>query len=640
MMVQLVQAIAPYHPSILMPDYMTESQQKVIKKGDCEIFFSYAWRNSKEAQQSKEVVHAIGTRFTDPRAIKRELEKKLGKEIWQDTERLATAGDNTTMGMFEQIATALSKAKVLVACVSKEYAESENCKMEFQFAAKSLKKPLVALIVGNSEDDWQSTSVGMIVSQLDTTIDFHGVSGRDGHGRNTSMLFDIKLNQTVDKILSIIEDKMPRDRLLAGIRRKQKPLHADHADIQTIPKKAHGKKKKKILSKSSPPPPPSIPPPPPSSSIVPPPAPPSTLPPPAPPGTLSPPAPPTFGDRPAGVIQGGGANRGGKQLPPPPPSGAPPPPIPKLPPASKKAEKSSKQIPSEPVFVEIVPFNGDRFKLELAASHNEFHKYIENTKIRDLQNLIHQKTGIKKENQRLQIKNGVNRVKTVVQPDSTLKASGLKANSIIDILFKMSEKLDSEVFKEAESEEEEVDVGGIPDEDDDGDETFEEEFSFRAPVVGDRVICNYEKQMYFQATVKKILPESMQYEVEWDDGSAEHPHHRYDELTLNIPPDSALVGKGTTVLFPQGKYKINASKEGTRWHKGIISEVYDYQNDDGTMETRYAGHHIEKLDYRFRGFSQYFHDMTIKEIRLPPNPMDVLLAFDKMKLESLPSWDL
>ena len=202
MMVQLVQAIKPYHPSISMPDYMTESQQKVFKKGDCEIFFSYAWRNSKEAQESKEVIHAIGTRFTDPRAIKRELEKKLGKEIWQDTERLATAGDNTTMGMFEQIATALSKAKVLVACVSKEYAESENCKMEFQFAAKSLKKPLVAIIVGNSEDDWQSTSVGMIVSQLDTTIDFHGVSGRDGHGRNTSMLFDVKLNQTVDKILN------------------------------------------------------------------------------------------------------------------------------------------------------------------------------------------------------------------------------------------------------------------------------------------------------------------------------------------------------------------------------------------------------------------------------------------------------
>ena len=608
MMVQLVQAIKPYHPAISMPDYMKESQQKVFKKGDCEIFFSYAWKNSKEAQESKEVIHAIGTRFTDPRAIKRELEKKLGKEIWQDTERLATAGDNTTMGMFEQIATALSKAKVLVACVSKEYAESENCKMEFQFAAKSLKKPLVAVIVGNSEDDWQSTSVGMIVSQLDTTIDFHGVSGRDGHGRNTSMLFDVKLNQTVDKILSIIDDKMPRDRLLAG--------------IKSGPMKAKGKKKKKIAAKSfSPPAPPSLPPPPPSASIVPPPAPPSDLPPPAPPG---------FGSKPAGAILPG--------PPPGPPSGppgAPPPPKSSVVKSDSKVVSKSK----DPVFVEIVPFNGDKFKLELASSLTEFHKYIENTKLRDLQDLIHQKTGIKKENQRLQIKNGVNRVKTVLQPNETLKSNGLKANSIIDILFKMSDRLDSEVFREAQEEEDEshLEVSVLPD---DEDETFEEEFSFRAPIVGDRVICNYEKQMYFQATVKKILPESMQYEVEWDDGSTEHPHHKYDELTLNIPPDSALIGKGTTVLFPQGKYKINSTKEGLRWHKGIISEVYDYQNDDGSMETRYAGHHIEKLDYRFRGFSHYFHDMTIKEIRLPPNPMDVLLAFDKMRLQDLPSWDL
>ena len=608
MMVQLVQAIKPYHPAISMPDYMKESQQKVFKKGDCEIFFSYAWKNSKEAQESKEVIHAIGTRFTDPRAIKRELEKKLGKEIWQDTERLATAGDNTTMGMFEQIATALSKAKVLVACVSKEYAESENCKMEFQFAAKSLKKPLVAVIVGNSEDDWQSTSVGMIVSQLDTTIDFHGVSGRDGHGRNTSMLFDVKLNQTVDKILSIIDDKMPRDRLLAG--------------IKSGPMKAKGKKKKKIAAKSfSPPAPPSLPPPPPSASIVPPPAPPSDLPPPAPPG---------FGSKPAGAILPG--------PPPGPPSGppgAPPPPKSSVVKSDSKVVSKSK----DPVFVEIVPFNGDKFKLELASSLTEFHKYIENTKLRDLQDLIHQKTGIKKENQRLQIKNGVNRVKTVLQPNETLKSNGLKANSIIDILFKMSDRLDSDVFREAQEEEDEshLEVSVLPD---DEDETFEEEFSFRAPIVGDRVICNYEKQMYFQATVKKILPESMQYEVEWDDGSTEHPHHKYDELTLNIPPDSALIGKGTTVLFPQGKYKINSTKEGLRWHKGIISEVYDYQNDDGSMETRYAGHHIEKLDYRFRGFSHYFHDMTIKEIRLPPNPMDVLLAFDKMRLQDLPSWDL
>ena len=45
----------------------------------------------------------------------------IGKEIWQDTERLSggTMGMGA-MGMFEQIASALSKSKVLLACVSKE----------------------------------------------------------------------------------------------------------------------------------------------------------------------------------------------------------------------------------------------------------------------------------------------------------------------------------------------------------------------------------------------------------------------------------------------------------------------------------------------------------------------------------------
>lgn len=37
---------------------------------------------------------------------------------------------------FEQIAEGLGKAKVVVACVSNEYASSDNCRMEFQFALK------------------------------------------------------------------------------------------------------------------------------------------------------------------------------------------------------------------------------------------------------------------------------------------------------------------------------------------------------------------------------------------------------------------------------------------------------------------------------------------------------------------------
>lgn len=49
---------------------------------------------------------------------------------------------------FGQIAEAIKECQAVVACVSQEYADSDNCRMEIQFAAKSLGKPLVAVVVG------------------------------------------------------------------------------------------------------------------------------------------------------------------------------------------------------------------------------------------------------------------------------------------------------------------------------------------------------------------------------------------------------------------------------------------------------------------------------------------------------------
>ena len=50
-------------------------------------------------------------------------------------------------------------------------------------------------MVGSAEDDWKNTSVGMIVSQLDTVVDFQKISG--------NMTFDVKLKQAADRILAI-----------------------------------------------------------------------------------------------------------------------------------------------------------------------------------------------------------------------------------------------------------------------------------------------------------------------------------------------------------------------------------------------------------------------------------------------------
>ena len=57
------------------------------------------------------------------------------------------------------------------------------------------------------------------------------------------------------------------------------------------------------------------------------------------------------------------------------------------------------------------------------------------------------------------------------------------------------------------------------------------------------------------------------------------------------------------------------------------------ENEGGEQETRYAGHHVTAAHaptYRYRGYKHYFHDLNIKDIRLPPNPMDALLAFKKL----------
>jgi len=44
----------------------------------------------------------------------------------------------------------MNDCKLAIACISAEYAESDNCRMEIQFAAKSLRKPVIAVVVGET----------------------------------------------------------------------------------------------------------------------------------------------------------------------------------------------------------------------------------------------------------------------------------------------------------------------------------------------------------------------------------------------------------------------------------------------------------------------------------------------------------
>jgi len=117
-----------------------------------ECFISYCWRNSKSIYNEKEAG------FADPREIAREL-SKLGLRVWLDIDKL---GDQ---GLFSDIAKGLQSAKLVLAFISEEYANSENCKMELRHALKNLRKPVIVCAVGTkSVKAWNHTEVSMLVA--------------------------------------------------------------------------------------------------------------------------------------------------------------------------------------------------------------------------------------------------------------------------------------------------------------------------------------------------------------------------------------------------------------------------------------------------------------------------------------------
>jgi len=67
-------------------------------------------------------------------------------------------------------------SKCLVAFISDEYAESPNCRMEIQFAMKSLNKPVIPVIVGTG-DSWRQTVVGALTASTDKVqlVDCRGI---------------------------------------------------------------------------------------------------------------------------------------------------------------------------------------------------------------------------------------------------------------------------------------------------------------------------------------------------------------------------------------------------------------------------------------------------------------------------------
>ena len=61
-------------------------------------------------------------------------------------------------GLFDDIAEGLLSARLVIVCVSDEYAASQTCQIEFRYAANTLKLPIIVAAVGTG-DAWRATEV-------------------------------------------------------------------------------------------------------------------------------------------------------------------------------------------------------------------------------------------------------------------------------------------------------------------------------------------------------------------------------------------------------------------------------------------------------------------------------------------------
>lgn len=142
-----------------IPKGEANSKQETLEVGavDCPVFLSYCWVNSKDAEEKKEISSAVGV--TDPRQVHGTLTEQ-GIKTWLDKVQLGKGG------LFEDIAEGLLGAMVVVACVSTEYAKSENCCLEFMYSMKTLRLPIIPLVVG-SDRGWEKSKVGLLLSDAD-----------------------------------------------------------------------------------------------------------------------------------------------------------------------------------------------------------------------------------------------------------------------------------------------------------------------------------------------------------------------------------------------------------------------------------------------------------------------------------------
>lgn len=120
-----------------------------------DVFISYKWSNSHDAVKKGTACTKTSLGWLDPRELV-EFFKKNNIKAWIDVEEA-----NKAPNLFGQIAKGMNEVAVVVACISDEYCESQNCILEFRFAHSSLKKPIIKCIVGQG-NEWKKHEIAFL----------------------------------------------------------------------------------------------------------------------------------------------------------------------------------------------------------------------------------------------------------------------------------------------------------------------------------------------------------------------------------------------------------------------------------------------------------------------------------------------
>lgn len=142
--------------------------KKKNKQENPPIFISYCRSNSHDAiAKGTPLKSATALGWADPRSLKTFLENE-GYACWIDYEQV---GSKKTL--YEDIVDGIRNAKLVVACVSNEYAKSENCMKEFRFAS-NIKVPILMCTFGSADVkcEWRNTELGIISCLMTKEINF------------------------------------------------------------------------------------------------------------------------------------------------------------------------------------------------------------------------------------------------------------------------------------------------------------------------------------------------------------------------------------------------------------------------------------------------------------------------------------